>query len=249
MRLLPTATRSATSCPTSTTAPRRRVGSMSRPRWYMDQGLEDVIGRDQADLRRGARRSGGDDGRLREVRHRLGRDRERRRRPRHGPRPVRHGCARRTRPVGLPPRNRPHRRVAARSGRSTKPSGSPWPTSARTSSAMSGTSSGCACSTSMPRYGHTPTARVTSSGDRGHRSVVLRQRRHRGASKGRARSQPTRRPDLEVNIDILSAAYPGAVRRGRLADAGQIDVHRTDAVDDADSLFVEFPAPFCGTFY
>jgi predicted acetyltransferase len=56
-------------------------------------------------------------------------------------------------------------------------------------------------------------------------------------------------PDLEVPIDILSAAYLGGTSWRELADAGQVAVHRADAVDDADSLFTEFPAPFCGTFY
>ena len=56
-------------------------------------------------------------------------------------------------------------------------------------------------------------------------------------------------PDLEVAIDTMSAGYLGGTTWRELADAGQVDVHRADAVDDADSLFAEYPAPFCGSFY
>ena len=56
-------------------------------------------------------------------------------------------------------------------------------------------------------------------------------------------------PDLEVAIDVLSAAYLGGTSWRELADAGHVGVHRAAAVDEADTLFAEHPAPFCGSFY
>ena len=56
-------------------------------------------------------------------------------------------------------------------------------------------------------------------------------------------------PDLDVAIDVLSAAYLGGTTWRELADAGRVDALRRDAVDDADTLFAEHPAPFCGSFY
>ena len=56
-------------------------------------------------------------------------------------------------------------------------------------------------------------------------------------------------PDLEVAIDVLSAAFLGGTSWRELADPGHVGVHRPAAVDEADTLFAEHPAPFCGTFY
>jgi len=56
-------------------------------------------------------------------------------------------------------------------------------------------------------------------------------------------------PDLEVAIDVLSAAYLGGTSWRELADSGHVGVHRAAAVDAADTLFAEHPAPFCGSFY
>jgi predicted acetyltransferase len=56
-------------------------------------------------------------------------------------------------------------------------------------------------------------------------------------------------PDLEVTIDALSAAYLGGTAWRSLADAGHVTVHRERAITEADTLFAEHPAPFCGTFY
>jgi hypothetical protein len=56
-------------------------------------------------------------------------------------------------------------------------------------------------------------------------------------------------PDLAVEIGTLSAAYLGGTSWRELADAGHVEVRRDAAVDDADTLFAQRPAPFCGTFF
>jgi predicted acetyltransferase len=56
-------------------------------------------------------------------------------------------------------------------------------------------------------------------------------------------------PDLDVGIDVLSAAYLGGTSWRTLADAGRVTVHRPEALAAADTLFAERPVPFCGSFY
>jgi predicted acetyltransferase len=56
-------------------------------------------------------------------------------------------------------------------------------------------------------------------------------------------------PDLQVDIEVLSAAYLGGTSWRELADAGRVRVRRADAVDEADTLFAQRPAPFSGTFF
>jgi predicted acetyltransferase len=56
-------------------------------------------------------------------------------------------------------------------------------------------------------------------------------------------------PDLQVDIDALSAAYLGGTSWRELADAGRVRVRRADAVDEADTLFAQRPAPFSCTFF
>lgn len=56
-------------------------------------------------------------------------------------------------------------------------------------------------------------------------------------------------PDLSVAIGSMSAAYLGGTTWRELADAGHVEVRRETAVDDADTLFAQRPAPFCGTFF
>jgi len=66
-------------------------------------------------------------------------------------------------------------------------------------------------------------------------------------SKG---AQPTDdQPDIAVGITELGAAYLGGTSWRELADAGRVDVRRPAAIDDADTLFAERPAPFCGSFF
>jgi predicted acetyltransferase len=56
-------------------------------------------------------------------------------------------------------------------------------------------------------------------------------------------------PDLVVDVEVLGAAYLGGTSWRELADAGRVDVRRSGAIDDADTLFAEHPAPFCGSFF
>lgn len=56
-------------------------------------------------------------------------------------------------------------------------------------------------------------------------------------------------PDLEVSIGTLSAAYFGGTSWRDLADAGKVSKHTAGAIEAADLLFAQRPAPFCGTFF
>ncbi len=67
------------------------------------------------------------------------------------------------------------------------------------------------------------------------------------SASGAARTEDE--PDLVVDIGTLSAAYLGGTSWRELVDAGRVEVRRADAAADADSLFTQRPAPFCGTFF
>ena len=60
----------------------------------------------------------------------------------------------------------------------------------------------------------------------------------------------TDRPDVEVGIDTMSAAYLGGVSWHDLAASGEV-AHDTptDLLDRLDVLFVTGTAPFCGSMY
>ena len=58
-----------------------------------------------------------------------------------------------------------------------------------------------------------------------------------------------RRPTWRSPSTRCRPAYLGGTTWRELADAGQVDVHRAAAVEDADTFFAEYPAPFCGSFY
>lgn len=56
-------------------------------------------------------------------------------------------------------------------------------------------------------------------------------------------------PDLEVPVDVLSAAYLGGTSWGDLWRSGRVVEQRAGAVDDADRLFGYGRSPFCGSFF
>jgi len=62
-------------------------------------------------------------------------------------------------------------------------------------------------------------------------------------------SRTSAAPDLEVSIGTLSAAYFGGTSWRDLADAGKVTEHSAGAIEAADLLFAQRPAPFCGTFF
>ena len=56
-------------------------------------------------------------------------------------------------------------------------------------------------------------------------------------------------PDLQADITTVSAAYLGGTSWRELADAGRVRARSQDAIEDADTLFAARPSPFCGTFF
>jgi len=56
-------------------------------------------------------------------------------------------------------------------------------------------------------------------------------------------------PDLVATIDGLSAAYLGGTSWRELAAAGRVEARRSGAIEVADVLFAQRPAPFSGTFF
>jgi predicted acetyltransferase len=56
-------------------------------------------------------------------------------------------------------------------------------------------------------------------------------------------------PDLQVDIATASAGYLGGTSWCELADAGRVRARRSEAVDEADTLFATRPYPFSGTFF
>ena len=56
-------------------------------------------------------------------------------------------------------------------------------------------------------------------------------------------------PDLQVDITTMSAAYLGGTSWRELADAGRVRARSQEAIEDADTLFAHRPYPFCGTFF
>jgi predicted acetyltransferase len=67
------------------------------------------------------------------------------------------------------------------------------------------------------------------------------------SAKGASRTESA--PDLSVDVGTLGALYLGGPRWWQLARAGRVTVHRADAVAEADELFRQDPAPFCGTYF
>ncbi|WP_163505941.1 GNAT family N-acetyltransferase [Fodinicola acaciae] len=67
------------------------------------------------------------------------------------------------------------------------------------------------------------------------------------SGKGASRTESD--PDLSVDVSTLAALYLGGPRWWQLARAGRVTVHRADAVAEADDLFHQDAAPFCGTYF
>lgn len=69
------------------------------------------------------------------------------------------------------------------------------------------------------------------------------------AISGKGASRTESEPDLSVDVNTLGALYLGGPRWWQLARAGRVTVHRAGAVAEADDLFRQDPAPFCGTYF